>query len=105
MSDDSANQHFRGQVRSWGTANKPNGRDGDVDENSPLLVNGNHSATHESHVVNGDSGNQTLKFLFNSTHTPGTDSPNVAVRYSSQVWHVTKVSLLSSKSMMHLRLW
>ncbi|KAJ0167686.1 Vacuolar calcium ion transporter [Colletotrichum tanaceti] len=96
MSDDSANQHFRGQVRSWGTANKPNGRDGDVDENSPLLVNGNHSANHESHVVNGDSGNQTLKFLFNSTHTPGTDSPNVAVRYSSQVWHVTKVSLLSN---------
>ncbi|KAK2003454.1 calcium/proton exchanger [Colletotrichum falcatum] len=92
MSDNSVNQHFRGQVRSWGTANKPNGHDGNVNENSPLLVNGNH----ETHVANGDSDNKTLKFLFNSTHTPGTDSPNIAVRYSSQVWHVTKVSLLSN---------
>ncbi|OHW96978.1 Ca2+:H+ antiporter [Colletotrichum incanum] len=95
MSDNSVNQHFRGQVRSWGTANKPNGRDGDANESSPLLVNGN-SANHENHVANSDSGNKTLKFLFNSTHTPGTDSPNIAVRYSSRAWHVTKVSLLSN---------
>ncbi|KDN70517.1 putative calcium/proton exchanger [Colletotrichum sublineola] len=47
---------------------------GNVNENSLLLVNGNH----ETHVANSDSGNKTLKFLFNSTHTPGTDSPNIA---------------------------
>ncbi|GKT52477.1 uncharacterized protein ColSpa_12658 [Colletotrichum spaethianum] len=95
MSDNSVNQHFRGQVRSWGTANKPNGRDGDANESSPLLVNGN-SANHENQVANSDSGNKTLKFIFNSTHTPGTDSPNIAVRYSSRAWHFTKVSLLSN---------
>ncbi|GKT61146.1 calcium/proton exchanger [Colletotrichum tofieldiae] len=98
MSDNSVNQHFRGQVRSWGAPNKPNGRDGDADENSPLLVNGN-SAIDENHVANGDSGdssNKTLRFLFNSVHTPGTDSPNIAVRYASRAWHVTKVSLLSN---------
>ncbi|KXH67716.1 calcium/proton exchanger [Colletotrichum salicis] len=86
MSDDSANQHFRGQVRSWGTANKPNGREGDVNENSPLLSNGNHSGTHDSHIVNGDGGNKTLKFLFNSTQTPGTDSPNAAVSDMAILW-------------------
>ncbi|GKT51687.1 vacuolar calcium ion transporter [Colletotrichum spaethianum] len=96
MSDNSVNQHFRGQVRSWGTANKPNGRDGDANESSPLLVNGHHPANQENHVANGDGGNKTLKFLFNSTGTPGTDSPNIAVRYSSQAWHVTKVSLFSN---------
>ncbi|OLN85331.1 Vacuolar calcium ion transporter 2 [Colletotrichum chlorophyti] len=97
MSDNSANQHFRGQVRSWGSTHKPNGRAGEVDENSPLLVNGNHSANNESHLLNGDrGGNKTLQFLFNATETPGLDSDNVAVRYSSQVWHVTKVSILSN---------
>ncbi|KAK2035860.1 calcium/proton exchanger [Colletotrichum somersetense] len=87
MSDNSVNQHFRGQVRSWGTTNKPNGN---VNENSPLLGN------HGSHVANGDRGNKTFKFFFNSMHTPGTDSPNIAVRCSSQAWHVTKVTLLSN---------
>ncbi|KAF9876344.1 calcium proton exchanger [Colletotrichum karsti] len=101
MSDDSANRHFREQVRSWGSTNKPNGRDGEVDEQSPLL-NGNHSGHHD-HNGNGNGlvddqhhGNKTLKFLFDTRHTPGIDSDNVAVRYSSHTWHVAKVTLLSN---------
>ncbi|KAF6840254.1 calcium proton exchanger [Colletotrichum plurivorum] len=103
MSDNSANQHFRGQVRSWGSTNKPNGRDGGVDENSPLL-NGNHPDLHDHHDhhangANGDDehrGNKTLKFFFDTRHTPGTDSSNVAVKYSSHAWHITKVTILSN---------
>ncbi|OHW89517.1 Ca2+:H+ antiporter [Colletotrichum incanum] len=83
-------------ICSWNTANKPNGRDGDATENSPLLVIGNHLANHENDAVNGDSGNKTLRYLFNSTHTPGTVSTKIVVRCSSQAWHITKVSLLSN---------
>ncbi len=35
--------------------------------------------------------------LLNSKETPGTDSPNLFVKYPALVWHVIKVTLLSCK--------
>ncbi|KAF5525134.1 Vacuolar calcium ion transporter [Colletotrichum aenigma] len=102
MSDDSANRHFREQVRSWGSTNKPNTRDGEVDEESPLL-NGNHSSGQHDQNGNGNGvaehdhhQNKTYGFFLDPRHTPGTDSDNVAVRYGSYAWHITKVTLLSN---------
>ncbi|KAK2036227.1 hypothetical protein LZ31DRAFT_601441 [Colletotrichum somersetense] len=59
------------------SVNKANGRNSNGNETSPLLTN--------SGDVHDDSGNKTLKFLFNSTHTPGTGSPNIAVRIYSLI--------------------
>ncbi|KAI0190317.1 calcium/proton exchanger [Astrocystis sublimbata] len=60
---------------------------GSLDETSPLIGgNGRASKQHSP----------TWEFFFNSKTTPGTDSPNPAVKYPAHVWHVAKTTLLSS---------
>ena len=68
-------------------------------ERTPL-INGSSSPNDDG--AEGDNhyptqSSDTMVFLFNSEHTPGKDSDNVAVRWSAQSWHVTKVTLMSSE--------
>ncbi|KAK4166474.1 Sodium/calcium exchanger protein-domain-containing protein [Cladorrhinum sp. PSN259] len=61
------------------------------------------------HIMNGDDEYRPLlghprsasqskfrHFLLNRTSTPGTDSPNIFVRWPAQAWNVFKATLLSS---------
>ena len=71
-------------------------------ETTPLLngeasdrrANENGSNGHHIHVSRGSG---TVHFLFNSKHTPGVNSDNIVVKSLAYTWHITKVTLLSSK--------
>ncbi|KPM35536.1 Vacuolar calcium ion transporter [Neonectria ditissima] len=72
------------------------------DETAPLL-NGEASSNSHSHSNgNGNGhlhvrhGSSTLIFLFDSKHTPGTESDSIVVRNLAYAWHVAKVTLLSN---------
>ena len=63
---------------------------GDAPTETTGLLNGGRA--------NGGDGPIDWKhFFFHSRSTPGTDHPNHVVRYTASTWHVTKVTLLSSK--------
>lgn len=70
------------------------------DERTPLI---NGSSSPQDSGNGGDENHyptqssDTMVFLFNTEHTPGKDSENVAVRALAHTWHVTKVTLLSSE--------
>lgn len=68
------------------------------DERTPL-INGSSSphddGGDENHYPTQSS--DTMVFLFNSEHTPGKDSSNIAIRAAAHCWHATKVTLLSSE--------
>lgn len=71
------------------TANPPGGDH----ETTPLLANGlmpsdNHHYKHSA----------AYDFFLNKNSTPGTDSPQPWVKAPANVWHILKVTLLSSKS-------
>lgn len=71
-----------------------------ADERTPLvtsLANGSSSESNHDDADN-NSRSPTLVFLFNKTHTPGLDSDSIILRNLIYVWHVTKVTLLSSMS-------
>lgn len=70
--------------------------------------NHNHNGgPHESSSLlgpdanGGDGGHaghsETFEFFFDTHYTPGTDSANPAVKVSANIWHIVKVTLLSSK--------
>ncbi|KAK0385423.1 hypothetical protein NLU13_7899 [Sarocladium strictum] len=67
------------------------------DERTPL-INGSSSLRDDSGAENHypTQSSDTMVFLFNSEHTPGKDSNNIAVRALAHSWHVTKVTLLSN---------
>ncbi|KAL5627288.1 hypothetical protein BROUX41_003441 [Berkeleyomyces rouxiae] len=78
---------------------------GTESERAPLLGSGSHSrnptsstlaSTHSHSVSHVEDGSLVTKILFNSHQTPGTESHNVAVKTIATVWHVFKVTLLSS---------
>jgi Ca2+:H+ antiporter len=80
-----------------------NKRNGATDEHAPLL-NGDSDtpgpSTHStglSHLTDSSESSGTLVFLFNSKRTPGRDSDNLAIRSLAYTWHVTKVTILSSR--------
>ena len=64
-------------------------------ETTSLLPNGRDRNNRSG---GGNAG--WKRFFFNARATPGTEHPNVLVRYSASTWHVTKVTLLSSESTM-----
>ena len=69
-----------------------------ADETTPL-INGEAAPAHDSQSnghIHLHRGSNTIRFLFNSKHTPGVESGNVVVRSLAYVWHITKVTLLSS---------
>lgn len=70
-------------------------------ERTPLLngLNGESSNGNQNHIL-GDVHRErsaAFQFFFDSKHTPGNDSDNFVVRSLAYTWHVTKVTLLSSK--------
>ncbi|KAI1173527.1 calcium/proton exchanger [Nemania sp. FL0916] len=97
MARQTALPSFRTQLRdmlrdifSW---NQPPHENGAPDENTSLLGGENGSSLSRRNTKRHSS---TREFLFNSSHTPGCDSPNPWVKYPAHVWHVTKATLLSS---------
>ncbi|KAJ4259797.1 Vacuolar calcium ion transporter [Fusarium torreyae] len=72
-------------------------------EEAPLLNGGASSALHDTLGHSNGNGHislsrdsSTMTFLFDSKHTPGIDSQNIAVRGLAYSWHVAKVTLLSN---------
>ncbi|KAM0521157.1 hypothetical protein ACHAPE_002630 [Trichoderma viride] len=69
-------------------------------ERTPLLngegasSNGNPNHSHIQSSSNERSA--AFRFFFDSKHTPGTHSENIAVRTLAYSWHVAKVTLLSN---------
>ncbi|KAJ1327999.1 Ca2+:H+ antiporter [Microdochium nivale] len=66
------------------TASGMNG--GAPDERTSLLGSGGHA----------NGSHSTRDFFFNSQVTPGRDSDKVWVKYPAHVWHIAKMTLLSS---------
>ncbi|KAH9884084.1 Calcium/proton exchanger [Xylariomycetidae sp. FL2044] len=85
---------FRGQVNKVATFmsghSHPHENGGEPHEGTSLLgglsPSGGHSKGHS----------ETWEFFFNTSHTPGIDSPKPWVRYSAHSWHILKATLLSS---------
>jgi len=119
MSDDAANVKF---VRSLSGHKKPHSRgredvnDGEAHDSdhlqptettSLLLPNGERNANRRprsrqrtsgpGHAAHDARPSGWKQFLFDGRRTPGRDSDRRAIRWSSSVWHITKVTLLSSK--------
>ncbi|ROT36606.1 Ca2+ transporter [Sodiomyces alkalinus F11] len=70
------------------------------DENSPLLVNGRATSNSDA-LPNGDGDHDgarttAMHFLLKYDRTPGRDNPNRLIRYPSETWHVTKLTLYSN---------
>lgn len=68
-------------------------------ERTPLL-NGEGASSNgtQNHIQSSNNERSAaFQFFFDSKHTPGTRSGNLAVRSLAYSWHVAKVSLLSSK--------
>ncbi|KAM3486320.1 hypothetical protein MY8738_000536 [Beauveria namnaoensis] len=71
-----------------------------VSERTPLLngeggSNGNDTAGRTHHHP-PTSGSNLKHFLINKRYTPGTNHGSIAVRSAANVWHITKVTLLSN---------
>ncbi|OAA48891.1 Calcium/proton exchanger [Beauveria brongniartii RCEF 3172] len=69
-------------------------------ERTPLLngegaSNGNDTAGRTHHRP-PTSGSNLKHFLINKRYTPGTEHRSIAVRSAANVWHITKVTLLSN---------
>lgn len=105
MDNKTANPSFREQIRrTWNSEDDVNQHE--PNESSPLLTNGSTAGTGA--INRGDSGVETIyeenghahnaaQFLLNCDRTPGQDHSNPIVRYASHTWHVTKITLYSSK--------
>ncbi|KAI1387490.1 uncharacterized protein F4822DRAFT_284150 [Hypoxylon trugodes] len=82
---------FRAQVRktfTYSSHDRPRENGGISDERTPLIGNGNGSATQNGR-------NEIWKFFFDSHDTPGLGNSKPWVKYPAHVWHVTKATLLS----------
>lgn len=100
MDENTASVPFREQLRRNTTrGNKPapdrRPRDGASDENTPLLPNGDDISPSQDERRSERSAG--YEFFFNPRDTPGRHSNNRLVSGPAMVWHVTKVTLLSSK--------
>ena len=73
-------------------------RTGGANERTPLINGESSSTLHAEHPHSNSarSSGGASAFFLNSKHTPGTDSPNILVRWSSYTWHIAKVTLLSN---------
>jgi Ca2+:H+ antiporter len=99
MAENTATVNFRQELRR----NKPGAEE--PDEQTPLIANGSasqsgHGAGDGAGHGNGHgftNGSATREFFFNKRKTPGLHDPNPFVKYPSHVWHITKVTLLSSE--------
>ncbi|KAJ8131640.1 hypothetical protein O1611_g1982 [Lasiodiplodia mahajangana] len=81
------------QATTW----RPNGstreNGGTPNENTPLIRENGRAPTRHDGAKDRTS---MWEFFFNSSYTPGRDSPKPWVKYPAHVWHVTKATLLSS---------
>jgi Ca2+:H+ antiporter len=70
-------------------------------ERTPLLngegASSNGTPNHSHIQSSSNERSAAFRFFFDSKHTPGTHSENIAVRTLAYSWHVAKVTLLSSK--------
>lgn len=68
-------------------------------ERTPLLNGEGASSNGTPNHIQSSSNERSaaFRFFFDSKHTPGTHSENIAVRTLAYSWHVAKVTLLSSK--------
>lgn len=97
MSSGFFNKSFTKQLRRQMSNNKPTNH---ADERTPLvtnIANGSSSGVGHNHDTSSSpEWSPTLSFFFDKTHTPGLDNENRTLRGLIYVWHVTKVTLLSS---------
>jgi Ca2+:H+ antiporter len=95
MMDRDTGYNVQAGIRKTATINR---------NNTYSRVNGGEQPHERSSLLgrivpgaNGSAGHSpTRDFFFNSKFTPGADSPKPWVKYPANVWHVTKVTLLSS---------
>lgn len=96
-----ANITFINRLRRQMSSFKP-GTTTAADERAPLLNGGSsRSLTHvgRGHVEHHNHRSPVITFLIDSEHTPGLDSENLTIHCLAKTWHVTKVTLFSSMSM------
>ncbi|PHH71394.1 hypothetical protein CDD82_6535 [Ophiocordyceps australis] len=65
-------------------------------ERTPLVNGETSSPTHGGYSQTPTQRSVVFTVLLDSRRTPGRESDNVTVRSMAQVWHVTKVTLLSN---------
>ncbi|KAJ2979063.1 hypothetical protein NUW58_g7301 [Xylaria curta] len=65
---------------------------GTPDEHTPLVGENGRSLPKDDDREHSP----TWEFFFNSSRTPGRDSPKPWVKYPAHIWHITKATLLSS---------
>jgi Ca2+:H+ antiporter len=109
MAEDSATVTFRQELRQTQSNSKPASPQPEADETTPLIPNGGATSAAAGSGDHGDhdpssNGNGSAadgfsprEFFLSRRKTPGLDSPNWMVKVSSHIWHVTKVTLLSSE--------
>lgn len=93
-------ESYRRLRRQMSNNRKPGGN---ADEHTPLINGETAASAHAAHPAAGNhithhSDNSVYSFFFDNKHTPGNDSESIVVRSAAYTWHVTKVTLLSSKS-------
>merc|ERR1712000_360091 len=86
------NSHFAREVRRT-MSNKTD--DNDADERTPL-VNGGPSGSPSHHIIPNGNHGTAKAFFFDSRHTPGLESDNLAIRSLVYTWHIAKVTILSN---------
>lgn len=73
-------------------------------ERTPL-INGESASSNglHHHIIGGHHPERSpvFQFFFDAKHTPGNDSDKFVIRSLAYTWHVTKVTLLSSKLRTH----
>ncbi|KAI1148464.1 calcium/proton exchanger [Nemania diffusa] len=86
---------MRQATSNWGALvhDHSSQENGTVSERTPLVRENGGSPSQNGGAKNRTS---TWEFFFNSSHTPGCDSPKLWVKYPANVWHITKATLLSS---------
>lgn len=68
-----------------------------ANERTPLINGESASSNGNHHHLIHQDHSKAYQFFFDSKHTPGNDSENVVVRSLAYTWHITKVTMLSSK--------
>jgi hypothetical protein len=118
MSDDAANINFRRILSGYKNPHRREAREDNMDgdandaghlqpnETSPLLANGDRDtrrprsrqrASGPGHAAHDARPAGWKQFFFDGRRTPGRNNDNRALRWGASAWHVTKVTLLSSK--------
>jgi len=84
--ESTVNLNLYSQYRRIGSSKIMNGRPA-LDESTPLLGTNTIHEEHERGPV--------WRFFLDAKGTPGTDSPNILVKWPAYLWNVAKVTLLS----------